>query len=135
MDDFRRVPCHPRLVEILEAHLDEFGTATDGRIFRGTRGGPLSESVYGAAWQRARESALSPVEAASQMARRPYDLRHACVTTWLNATGDPAQVAAWAGHSVNVLLRVYVRCVVAGRNELAKKRIEQALAKDLDDQA
>lgn len=132
--DFRRVPCHPRLVEILEAHLDEFGTATDGRIFRGTRGGPLSESVYGAAWQRARESALSPVEAASQMARRPYDLRHACVTTWLNATGDPAQVAAWAGHSVNVLLRVYVRCV-AGRDELAKKRIEQALAKDLDDQA
>lgn len=60
------------------------------------------------------------------MAKRPYDLRHACVTTWLNATGDPGQVAAWAGHSVNVLLRVYVRCI-AGRDELAKKRIADAL--------
>lgn len=130
--DFRRVPCHPRLVEILKAHLDAFGTAADGRIFRGTRGGPLSESVYGPVWQRARGTALSADEAGSQMARRPYDLRHACVTTWLNATGDPAQVAAWAGHSVNVLLRVYVRCI-AGRDELAKKRIELALAEDLND--
>ena len=25
------------------------------------------------------------------------------VSTWLNATGDPAQVAEWAGHSVDVL--------------------------------
>jgi integrase len=60
------------------------------------------------------------------MAARPYDLRHACVTTWLDATGDPAQVAAWAGQSVNVLRRVYVRCV-AGRDELAKQFIQQAI--------
>ncbi|MBE1604833.1 hypothetical protein [Actinopolymorpha pittospori] len=40
---------------------------------------------------------------------------------------DPAQVADWAGHSVAVLLRVYVRCI-AGRDEVAKKRIEEELA-------
>lgn len=123
--DVRIVPCHPRLVDMLRSHLDEFGTALDGRVFRGARGGPLSEGVYGRAWALARQAALSPAEAASSMAARPYDLRHACVTTWLNATGDPAQVAAWAGHSVNVLLRVYVRCV-AGRDEVAKQLIERA---------
>jgi integrase len=124
--DVRIVPCHPRLVELLRAHLDEFGTAPDGRLFRGARGGPLSEGVYSRAWAQARVAALTPAEAASSMAARSYDLRHACVTTWLNATGDPAQVAAWAGHSVNVLLRVYVRCV-AGRDELAKQLIERAI--------
>jgi integrase len=126
MGDVRRVPCHPRLVELLRAHLDEFGTTFDGRLFRGARGGPLSEGVYGRAWALARQAALTEAEAASSMAARPYDLRHACVTGWLNATGDAAQVAAWAGHSVNVLLRVYVRCV-AGRDELAKQRIAEAL--------
>jgi integrase len=124
--DTRRVPCHPRLVELLRAHLEQFETAPDGRIFRGARGGVLSESVYGAAWKRARRAALPSEEAASSMAARPYDLRHACVTTWLNATGDPAQVAAWAGHSVNVLLRVYVQCI-AGRDKVAKHLIERAL--------
>lgn len=68
-------------------------------------------------------------EAANSMAARPYDLRHACVTGWLNATGDPAQVAAWAGHSPNVLLRVYVRCIV-GRDTIAKARIMEASTLD-----
>jgi len=47
------------------------------------------------------------------------------VTGWLNAGVDPAQVAAWAGHSVTVLMRVYVRCIV-GRDDIARKRIEAA---------
>jgi hypothetical protein len=28
---------------------------------------------------------------------RVYDLRHACLTTWLNNGVPPAQVAEWAG--------------------------------------
>jgi hypothetical protein len=36
---------------------------------------------------------------------RPYDLRHAAVSTWLNAGVPAAQVAEWAGHSTDVLLR------------------------------
>lgn len=39
-----------------------FATAPDGRIFRGTRGGPLSESVYGLAWKNARKAALTAEE-------------------------------------------------------------------------
>jgi hypothetical protein len=34
--------------------------------------------------------------------------------------------AAWAGHSVEVLLRIYAKCVV-GRDLAARRRIEQAL--------
>jgi hypothetical protein len=40
-------------------------------------------------WAAARAAALRPEEAASPLARRPYDLRHAAVSTWLNG-GVPA---------------------------------------------
>jgi len=63
-------------------------------------------SIY-RVWARAREQALTPEEAESPLARRPYDLRHAAVSTWLSAGVDSTQVAAWAGHSVAVLMRVY----------------------------
>jgi hypothetical protein len=36
-------------------------------------------------------------------------------------------VAEWAGHSVNVLLRVYASCVV-GQEDAARRRIHDALA-------
>lgn len=75
---------------------------------------------------KARASALSPVEYASPLARRVYDLRHACVSTWLNGGVPPAQVAEWAGHSVSVLLKVYAKCI-DGQDETAKRRIEAAL--------
>jgi integrase len=58
--------------------------------------------------------------------RRPYDLRHAAVSTWLNAGVSAAQVAEWAGHSVDVLLRVYAKCI-AGQQGEAKRRIEEAM--------
>jgi hypothetical protein len=60
---------------------------------------------------KARQAALPPAEAASPLAERPYDLRHARLSTWLNAGVAPAQVAEWAGNSVPVLLRVYSKCL------------------------
>ena len=93
----RMVPVPPVLVAMLRAHHAAYGTAPDGRLFRGTRGGPLSGSVYGRAWQAARTLALGPELAASGLARRPYDLRHAALSLWLNSGGDPAQIAARAG--------------------------------------
>ena len=54
---------------------------------RDTRGGMLSESVYGRAWHIARQAALGPDLAATALARRPYDLRHAALSLWLNASG------------------------------------------------
>ena len=78
------------------------------------------------AWHRARQSALTERQVESLLGRRPYDLRHACLSTWLNAGVPPARVAEWAGHSVEVLLRVYAKCV-DGDDEVALKRIEDAL--------
>jgi integrase len=57
------------------------------------------------------------------VAPQPYDLRHATVSTWLNAGVPAPLVADWAGHSVEVLLRVYAKCI-AGQQEEAKRRIE-----------
>jgi integrase len=128
--EVRVVPCAPPLVRLLRAHLAEFGTAPDGRLFRAVRSGePISESVYGRTWQKARAVALSEAETASPLARRPYDLRHAAVSTWLNAGVPATQVAEWAGHSVHVLLRVYAKCIV-GQDELARRRIEEAMRED-----
>ena len=66
----RMVPVPPVLVAMLLAHVMAYGAAPDGRLFRGTRGGPLSGSVYGRAWQSARALALGPELAASGIARR-----------------------------------------------------------------
>jgi integrase len=63
---------------------------------------------------------------------RPYDLRHAAVSTWLNAGVPATQVADWAGHSVDVLLRVYAKCI-AGEQDEAKRRPEEAMKAPEDD--
>ncbi len=129
--EVRPVPCHPALSRYLRHHIEEFGAAPDGRLFRGERGGDLSESVYQRAWQGARLLAFTPAVAASPLAGRPYDLRHACLSTWLNAGVDPTQVAEWAGNSVEVLLRVYAKCI-HGRDQINRKLIEDALRDDRD---
>jgi integrase len=124
--DSRIVPVHPELTRILRRHLEQLARASDGRLFIGVRGGELPTITYRRAWSKARQTALTASEQASPPARRPYDLRHACLSTWLNGGVYPTQVAEWAGHSVDVLLRIYARCVV-GQDELAKRRISEAL--------
>ena len=123
------MPTHPELTRILRDHLANFGPADDERLFAGVRGGELPTITYRRAWIRARQLALTPAEQASPLARRPYDLRHACLSTWLNGGVYPTQVAEWAGHSVDVLLRIYAKCI-AGQDELAKRRIDEALRQD-----
>jgi hypothetical protein len=56
-----------------------------------------------------------------------YDLRHACLSGWLNAGVPPQQVAEWAGHSAGVLHRVYAKCV-DGDDVTARRRIDAMLA-------
>jgi hypothetical protein len=114
---------------LLRQHLRKYGTAPDGRLFRGARGGFLSESTYGRIWHAAREIALGPQLAATSLACRPYDLRHAALSLWLNATGAPAEVAARAGNSVHVLQDVYAHCT-DGREDLISQQIEDALDPD-----
>jgi integrase len=125
----RAVPIPPVLVTLLLQHLCHFGPAPDGRLFRGARGGMLSESTYGRIWRAAREIALGPELAATPLARRPYDLRHAALSLWLNASAAPAEVAARAGNSVHVLQSVYAHCI-DGQDELISQRIEDALDPD-----
>ena len=59
----------------------------------------------------------------------PYALRHAAVSTWLNAGVAPPQVAEWAGHSVTVLLCIYAKCI-AGQQDEAMRRIYDATQDD-----
>ena len=77
-------------------------------------------------WAEARTRALTPEQVVSPLAGRPYDLRHAAVSLWLNAGVSPQDVAQRAGHSVEVLLRVYAKCVDGG-DKVANMRIDAAL--------
>ena len=125
--EVRMVPVSPAFARLLRKHLAGYGTAPDGRMFQGEGGGLLSDSIYSRVWAKARQQALTPAEAASPLAERPYDLRHARLSTWLNAGVVPAQVAEWAGNSVAVLHRVYAKCLV-GSEKTALSRIEEAEA-------
>jgi integrase len=124
--EMRSVPIPPALVALLRAHLKTYGTTPDGRLFRTARGGALQDSAYSAVWQAARAAALTPAQHASPLARRPYDLRHAAVSLWLNAGVPATEVARRAGHSVAVLLKVYAHCI-DGQAGTVNKRITDAL--------
>jgi integrase len=124
--EWRSVPVAPPLTRLIRAHLETFGTGPGGRVFSGIHGDELASITYRRVWDKARRSAMTPGEYASPMAKRVYDLRHACVSTWLNGGVPPAQVAEWAGHSIAVLLKVYAKCI-DGQDQVAKRRIEEAL--------
>ena len=84
----------------------------DGRAdLHRPRGGIVAEWSYLEVFRAARREALGEIDAATPLMGRPYDLRHAAVSTWLNAGVPAAQVDEWAGHSVDVLLRVYAKCI------------------------
>ncbi|MEW2165153.1 hypothetical protein AB0912_19495 [Streptomyces sp. NPDC007084] len=111
---------------MLRAHLKEFGTAKDGRLFTNERGGLVGSSTYWRVWRDAREYALSPDLQASILGGRPYDLRHTCITTWLNAGVPVAEVARRVGNSPEVIHRVYEGCIY-GQEAAMNKRIENEL--------
>ena len=122
----RSIPIPPALVKILRAHIARYGTGPGGHLFRTARGGPLNDTGWGEVWQRARPVALTPAQHASPLARRPYDLRHAAVSLWLNAGVPATEVARRAGHGVAVLLKVYANCI-DGQADAANQRIGTAL--------
>jgi integrase len=129
-DAVRPVPIPPWLVAILREHIKEFGTAPDGRLFRNERGGIIGSTTYSRVWEEARQLAFTPAQVRSPLASRPYDLRHAALTTWLNAGTPAAEVAKRAGNSAEVLLRRYAGCVDK-QSESVNRRIEQAMREDI----
>ncbi|MFF3647355.1 tyrosine-type recombinase/integrase [Streptomyces sp. NPDC002181] len=124
--DDRPVPIPPPLVAMLRAHLEEFGTAKDGRLFTNERLGLVGSSTYWRVWRDAREYALSPDLQTSILGGRPYDLRHTCITTWLNAGVPVAEVARRVGNSPEVIHRVYEGCIY-GQEDAMNKKIEAEL--------
>ncbi|MCB5168762.1 site-specific integrase [Streptomyces bambusae] len=138
----RRVPIPPELVAMLRRHVDAYGVADDGRLFRTARGGMVQESGYGAVWALARESFLTReaermreesqqaylawVGDEQKLAKRAYDLRAAGVSAWLSAGVEPQLVAQRAGHSVAVLFRVYAKFLKGG-DDAANAKISARL--------
>ncbi|MEU4699799.1 tyrosine-type recombinase/integrase [Nonomuraea dietziae] len=122
----REIPIPPALVAILREHIKAYGTAEDGRLFRTSKGGSYSSSAYSYVWKEARALAFTEAQVNSPLAVRPYDLRHAALSLWLNAGVPAAEVALRAGNSVEILNRVYARCL-DGQRETINGKINNAL--------
>lgn len=122
----RPVPIPPQFVRILLAHIERFGVAPDGRLFRNQAGNYVDAAAYGTTWARARKYVLTRTELASGLAKRPYDLRHAGISFWLYSGVDPAECARRAGQSIEVLFRHYAK-FLDGVREQANRLIEQSM--------
>ncbi|MGJ7878333.1 tyrosine-type recombinase/integrase [Streptomyces rochei] len=122
----RTVPIPPVLVHLLRQHIERYGTADDGRLFRASRGGRVPSTEYCDIWERARKVVLSAREVRTGLAAVPYSLRHAGVSLWIKSGVDPAEVAARAGHSITVLYRFYAK-ILKGGSEHANRLIERGL--------
>ncbi len=122
----RSVPCPPELTTVLNEYIDVFGFGSDGRLFRGERNkNELPKGTINRAWKDARRAAFTDEIHHSTLAATPYDLRHACVSLWILAGVPPATAAKWAGHSIEILFRIYAAWLAA--SELAlRKGIEDA---------
>jgi hypothetical protein len=99
----------------------------DKRITRGARdGGRVGSTVYGRVWATARQAVFTAEVATGPLGKRPYDLRHAAVSTWLNGGAEATRIAKWAGHSLAVLLRVYAKRLDGGE-QAARDRVARML--------
>ncbi|MBW8088488.1 tyrosine-type recombinase/integrase [Streptomyces hygroscopicus subsp. hygroscopicus] len=128
----RPVPIPPVLVQLLRRHLDEYGTAEDGRLFRAVRGGRVRSTEYTEVWQEARRKALPAEEVDSALAEVPYSLRHAGISLWIKAGVDPVEVARRAGHSIAVLWKFYAK-LLRGQQNRANRLIDDALNSTSDE--
>jgi hypothetical protein len=67
----RSVPIPPVLVVMLREHVQDHGTAPEGRLFRTYRGGLYLPSTLWTVLQKARQQAFTEAQAASPLARKP----------------------------------------------------------------
>jgi integrase len=135
--EVRYVPAHPDLVAILCAYINTLGLQPNNQLFTGVRhGDDLAAIVVRRAWAAARlevlgEDQTNPDGTVTRVVKtltgqKVYDLRHACLTSWLNSGVPAPQVAEWSGNSVPVLLGTYAKCL-SGQEADYKRRIEDAL--------
>jgi len=115
----RTVPIPEALVTSLRRWV-EANAVGDGFLFRTRSGRRPTESNWGRCLHNGcRRAGHAPI--------RPYDLRHACATLWLNAGVAKGEAARRLGHSVETLERFYVG-IVRGDDDVANARIEAFLA-------
>lgn len=125
--EVRNVPGYAELMAILRTYVTANGLKPGDRLFTGVRSDELlSMVVVRRAWDAARVKVLGPDLVNTPLTKNPYVLRHVRLTEQLNSGVPPAQVALWAGNSVQVLLATYVNCI-AGQEADYKKRIVQAM--------
>lgn len=116
-------------MKVPRASVERFGVTNDGRLFRRTISvGPINVTVYTDAWDRTRTLDMSPVQYHSPLGKDPYDLQHEAVSTWLIAGVPAAKVAERAGHTVDVLLKVYAKAL-DGQRYRANDKIDGTLEK------
>jgi integrase len=137
--EVRYVPVHPELVTILREYIARLRLGPGPRLFTGVRSGNddlLSALVVRRAWTAVRLTVLGEDVAGKDgttvrkvttlCGKKIYDLRHACLTGWLNSGVPAPQVAEWAGNSVPVLLGTYAKCI-SGQEADYKRRITESL--------
>ncbi|GGX35315.1 tyrosine-type recombinase/integrase [Streptomyces chryseus] len=122
----RSIPIPPVLVRMLRAHMDTYGVAPDGRLFRAAEGGRVRSTEYCEVWAAARAAVLSKEDAATPLAEVPYSLRHAGVSLWIKSGVDPMEVARRAGHSIAVLFRFYAK-ILRGEQSRSNQLISREL--------
>lgn len=117
---------HTQFVHILLEHIERFGEAPDGRLFRNQAGNYVDAAAQGTTWARARRSVLTRTELASGLVKRPYDLRPAGISFWWCSGVDPAERARRAGQSIGVLFCHY-GTFLDGVREQGNRLVEQSM--------
>ena len=98
-----------------------------GRLFVGERNdGELPAMTIGRVWRAHSRGHLHHRGRRLAAGRRPTTFGTRPVSTWLNGGVPPTTVAEWAGHSVEVLLRIYAKCLDGG-DALVRRRVTAAL--------
>jgi len=93
-------PSPPELVHLLRAHIKKYGTTSDGRVFQTTRAASSRTPPTAPSGPRPARRPSPRRSTGSPLGRRPYDLRHAAVSLWLNSGVPATEVARRAGHGV-----------------------------------
>jgi integrase len=133
----RPVPVHSELVAILREYIAWLHLGPGDHLFTGVRRSNddlLSALVVRRDWAAARltvfgEDTVRPDgtktrQVTTLTGQKVYDLRHACLTGWLNSGVPPAQVTEWAGNSVPVLLSTYAKCLSGQEADYRRRIVE-----------
>ena len=116
----RPVPIPPQLVSWLSDWLGGLGSAEEEALLFRTRNDKRPTLSN---WRRSLQRACALVESPPLS---PYDCRHACATTWLQAGVPLGEAALRLGHSVETLVTYYVGAL-QGDDAIANERISSVL--------